>query len=51
MINQDRWIDSLPKVNSKFIKGANELDPHRWVNTIPVSNPVPKKNTYNSVKK
>ena len=51
MINQDRWIDSLPKVNSKFIKGANELDPHRWVNTIPAPNPVPKKNTYNSVKK
>ena len=51
MINQDRWIDSLPKVNSKFIKGANELDPHRWVNTIPVPNPVPKKNTYNPVKK
>ena len=47
MINQDRWIDSLSKVNSKFTKGANELDPHRWVNTIPV----PKKNTYNSVKK
>ena len=43
MINQDRWIDSLPKVNSKFTKGANELDPHRWVNTIPVPNPVPKK--------
>ena len=51
MINQDRWINSLPKVNSKFIKGANELDPHRWVNTIPVADPVPKKNTYNSVKK
>jgi len=51
MINQDRWIDSLPKANSKFIKGANELDPQRWVNTIPVSYPVPKKNTYNSVKK
>ena len=51
MINKDRWINSLPKVNSKFIKGANELDPQRWVNTIPVSYPVPKKNTYNSVKK
>ena len=51
MINKDRWINSLPKVNSKFIKGANELDPHIWVNTIPVPNPVPKKNTYNSVKK
>ena len=43
MINQDRWINSLPKVNSKFIKGANELDPYRWVNTIPVSDPAPKK--------
>ena len=51
MINKDRWINSLPKVNSKFIKGANELDPHIWVNTIPDPNPVPKKNTYNSVKK
>ena len=51
MINKDRWINSLSKVNSKFIKGANELDPHIWVNTIPVPNPVPKKNTYNSAKK
>ena len=51
MINHDRWVDSLPKINSKFTKEANELDHHRWVNTIPVPNPIPKKNTYNSVKK
>ena len=43
MINHDRWVDSLPKINSKFTKEANELDHHRWVNTIPVPNPIPKK--------
>ena len=45
MINQEKWINSLPNANSKFTNKTNELDHHRWINTIP------KKNTYNSVKK
>ena len=43
MINQDKWIDSIPKTIIKFDKGANQVDYYRWVNTIP------KKDTYNNV--
>ena len=45
MINQDKWIDSLPKTNIKFNEDPNQLDHDRWVNTIP------KKKTYNAVRK
>ena len=45
MINQDKWIDSLPKTNIKFNEDLNQLDHYRWVNTIP------KKKTYNAVRK
>jgi len=45
MINQDKWIDSLPKTNIKFNEDPNQLDHYRWVNTIP------KKKTYNAVRK
>ena len=45
MINQDKWIRSLPKANIKFNEEANQIDNYRWVNTIP------KKNTYNIVGK
>ena len=45
MINQSRWISSLPKIKTKFSETTNQLDHDRWINTIP------KKNTYNSVKK
>ena len=45
MINQDKWIDSLPKTNIKFNEDPNQLDNYRWVNTIP------KKKTYNAVRK
>ena len=53
MINQDKWINSLSKVNSKFTSDTNQLDYCRWVETIPKRNTynTPKKNTYNSVKK
>ena len=44
MINHDRWINSLPKGNTKFSQTINQLDHDRWINTIP------KKETYNSVK-
>ena len=45
MINHERWINSLPKGNTKFSQTINQLDYDRWINTIP------KKETYNSVKK
>ena len=45
MINQDRWVSSLPKVNSKLISKENQLDHDKWINTIP------KKNTHHSSKK
>ena len=45
MINHDRWINSLPKGNTKFSQTINQLDYDRWINTIP------KKETHNSVKK
>jgi len=43
MINQDKWIKSLPKMNIKFNKEKNQVDHYRWVNTIP------QKNTHNNV--
>lgn len=41
MINQDKWISSLPKTNTEFNKITNQLDHGKWINTIP------KRNTYN----
>ena len=43
MINQDKWIGSIPKKIIKFNEEANQVDYYRWVNTIP------KKDTYNNV--
>ena len=45
MINQDRWINSLPIRKTKFNEEINQVDSYRWVNTIS------KKKTYNVVKK
>ena len=45
MINQDKWVDSLPNKNIKLNEKTNQLDHYRWVNTIP------KKETCNVVKK
>ena len=45
MINQDKWIASLPKGNKILGNSTVHLDHDRWVNTIP------KQNTYNSVNK
>ena len=45
MINQHKWIKSLPKTNIKFNEKENQVDHYRWVNTIP------KKDSYDSVKK
>ncbi len=45
MINNDRWVNSLPNVNSEHNQESLQIDHNKWVNTIP------KKKTYNSVKK
>jgi len=41
MINQNRWISSLPKKNIKFNEEINQVNHSKWVNTIP------QKKTYN----
>ena len=46
MINQNRWISSLPKINTGVNETTNQLDYEKWINTISK-----KKKTYNSVKK
>ena len=43
MINQDKWVNSLPKTNTKYNEDVNQVDYSRWINTIP------QKNTYNDV--
>ena len=45
MINSDKWISSLPKINLKSTEEKNQLDHDKWINTIP------KKNTNYSAKK
>ena len=45
MINQDKWINSLPKMNTKFNQTINQLNHDRWINSIS------KNNTYNPLKK
>ena len=43
MINNDKWINSLP--NLKTDEALSQIDHDKWINTIP------KKNNFNSVKK
>jgi len=43
MINNDKWINSLPNVKTEG--GLPQIDHDKWINTIP------KKNNFNSVKK
>ena len=38
MINQDKWISSLPKTNIKFDEKMIQVDHHRWENTISKKN-------------
>jgi len=45
MINQNKWIGSLPKINTKFDQTINQVDHEKWINTIP------RKSTRSSVKK
>tara|TARA_B110000014_G_scaffold257821_1_gene242976 strand:+ start:563 stop:1273 length:711 start_codon:yes stop_codon:yes gene_type:complete len=45
MINNEKWVNSLPNANLKNNQELSQIDHNKWINTIP------KKNTYNSVKK
>ena len=45
MINQNKWIGSLPKINTKFDQTINQVDHEKWINTIP------KDGNHSSVKK
>ena len=45
MINQGKWVNSLPKTNIKFNEGINQIDHDKWINTIS------KKKTYSAVSK
>ena len=45
MINQNKWINSLPRSNSQFNEKSNQIDHDVWINTIP------KKNSFISAKK
>jgi hypothetical protein len=45
MINEDKWINSLPKTNIKFSGEVNQIDHEKWISTIP------KKKTYSAVSK
>ena len=45
MINQNKWINSLPKTSVETNETSIQLDHDKWINTIP------KKKTFNSVKK
>jgi len=45
MINQDKWINSLPKANDNIEGIINQINNDRWTKTIA------KKNKYNSVKR
>ncbi|SVC43895.1 uncharacterized protein METZ01_LOCUS296749 [marine metagenome] len=51
MINQDKWINSIPKINNKFDEKIKQLDSNRWVNTISKKTTYGTKNSYGSVKK
>ena len=42
MLNQDKWVSSLPNLNTEFNKTTNQLDHDKWINTIPKT--IPKKN-------
>ena len=35
MINNDKWINSLPNTNSKQDHELLQIDHDKWINTIP----------------
>ena len=45
MINQDKWISSLPGKNTRYSNTINQLDHDKWIKTIP------KKKSHNSARK
>ena len=45
MINNDKWISSLPGNNKRFSHDINQLDHDKWIKTIP------RKKAHNSVRK
>ena len=45
MINQSKWINSLPNVKKESDKTIDQIDYDKWINTIP------KKEAHNSVTK
>jgi len=45
MINNEKWLDSLHKINTKRTNRSPEINHEKWIETLP------KKDTYNSVKK
>ena len=53
MINQDKWVDSLPNTNIRSNVEPSRIDHYRWVNTISnkCANTTTKKDTYNVVGK
>jgi len=44
MINHEKWVKSLPNVNTNLNSVSTQLNHEKWVNTIPI------KKKYNSVK-
>ena len=46
MINQNKWIGTLPKIHAESNETINQLDHEKWTNTISK-----KKKTYNSVRR
>ena len=51
MINNDKWIKSIPNIKSKYNQESLQIDHKKWINTIPTIPTIPKRDTYNSVKK
>ena len=45
MINNDKWINSLPNANLKHNQESPQIDSNKWVNTIPKFPTIPKKIT------
>ena len=45
MINEEKWINSIPKINTKFNKEANQILHNKSVDAVI------KKNSFSSVKK
>ena len=45
MINNEKWIDSLPKINEQSNASESQINSKKWINTIS------KKNNYNSISK